>query len=85
MWGIFMITLIVEAVSSSAKTRRDFADQRMAELKAARAAGRVDGKTFSEKLGYWQRIKNGISGSKRSNESGKTVSRSDLLNTGQYF
>jgi hypothetical protein len=76
---------LFEAASSSATEREEFANQRIADLKSARAQGRIDQKSFQNRLRYWIKVKSGSIGSPKSVESGASPGMSDLKTAGNYF
>lgn len=73
------------AAQSSAVQRRQWASQRLAELKSAAASGRVNMKTYQQKLKYWQKISSGTVGSKTAQETGSGPSADDLKTAGTFF
>lgn len=80
-----MVSLILEGNKSSAIARIAYANDRIGELKSARASGRVDQKTFVQKLKYWMGVRSGSVGSPLSVSAGNSPGRTDLLSAGSFY
>jgi len=74
-----------QAATSSAVERRNWALQRIQDLKAAFGAGRIDSKTFQARLKYWMKVAAGAPSSAAAAAEGAGPSVSDLKTTGTFF
>jgi len=74
-----------QAATSSAVERRNWALQRIQDLKDAFAAGRVDSKTYQARLKYWMKVAAGAAASPVAAAQGEGPSINDLKTIGTFF
>ena len=72
-------------IESSASIRRGWAKQRIAEARAAAAAGKIDQKTLQQRVKYWLKVASGAVASPSELQSGTGASAAELKTVGTFF
>ncbi len=71
--------------TTSAYERRNWALQRIHELKKAFASGRIDAKTYNARLRYWMKVSSGSPASPVAAQAGVGPSIDELRSAGTFF